>query len=120
MTMGKVKKLVAGSVATVSRPGGGVCDALGQYNVPDDGSNLHVRDLAPGSYVAVDSTGREVAFEVSRHEEYAVIPVVGAKGEDEPTDDPNPDPDDAPGVDEGRRPIPNLPHNQPPEELEGE
>lgn len=120
--MAKHKSLAPGSVASVYRPGGGVGDALGQWLVPDDGRNLHVRELAPGVYEARDSVGREVSFTVLAGEEYAVVPVKGADAEPEPNDEPNPDYDEesgtapAPGVDEGRVPVPPLPHNQEPAE----
>jgi hypothetical protein len=81
--MARRERLSPGSVATVFRVGaGGDADrySLGAYDVPADGSDLHLRIGQPGPYVAVDSTGREVAFAVSGREEFAVVPVLRAGG----------------------------------------
>lgn len=111
--MTKATKLMAGAPVRVYRPGGGVGDCQGTFNVPDDGSNLYVRTLAPGLYEARQETGREVAFEVLSGVEYAVLLVEGAEAELEGDDSENPNPDAAPRLHEGRQ-APNeqswLPH----------
>lgn len=72
MSSKKGRKLLAGSAVRVRRATG---DLAGQYTVPSDGSDLVVRDLPPGRYVAVDDAGEEVrAFVVSGREELVALP----------------------------------------------
>lgn len=69
--------VAAGGAVRVFR--GGV-DLISQVNAPVDGSDLGLRFLGAGGYVARDEQGGEVAFEVGAEGELAVVAVGEAGG----------------------------------------
>ena len=67
--------LAPGSAVRVLRGGS---DHLLQVTSPADGTNLGIRTLGPGAYVAADECGNEVPFIVDAPNELVVLPVDGA------------------------------------------
>jgi hypothetical protein len=74
------KKLTPGAEARVFRAGDLTQPVGGGLLVPDDGSQLAVRHLEPGDYVAVDSCGQKVAFSVVTDGAEADTTYVDVKG----------------------------------------
>ena len=70
-----MSKLAPGSAVRVLRGGS---DHVAQVTSPADGTNLGIRTLDPGAYVAADECGNEVAFIVDAPNELVVLPVEGA------------------------------------------
>lgn len=69
-------KLTPGGIVRVYRQGGGFSDCQGQYLIPDDGSDLVIRDLSPGPYEAREADSDVViAFEAHAGDEVVVLPV---------------------------------------------
>jgi len=71
-----VSKLAPGSAVRVLRGGS---DHVAQVTSPADGTNLGIRTLEPGAYVAADECGNEVAFIVDAPNELVVLEVDGSR-----------------------------------------
>lgn len=70
-----MSKLAPGSAVRVLRGG---TDHILQVTSPADGTNLGIRSLDAGAFVAADECGNEVPFIVSGPNELVVLPVDGA------------------------------------------
>ena len=71
-----MSKLAPGSAVRVLRGGS---DHVAQVTSPADGTNLGIRTLDPGAYVAADECGNEVAFIVDAPNELVVLEVDGSR-----------------------------------------
>ena len=71
-----MSKLAPGSAVRVLRGGS---DHVAQVTSPADGTNLGIRTLEPGAYVAADECGNEVAFIVDAPNELVVLEVDGSR-----------------------------------------
>jgi hypothetical protein len=69
-------KLQAGSTVRIYRDGTELVGPI--LRVPTGRSNMEIRNLAPGSYVARDEQGGEEAFTVNPKDEAAIVHVGGA------------------------------------------
>ena len=69
--------VAAGGAVRVFREG---ADLLAQVNAPADGSDLGLRCLRAGEYVARDEQGGEVELVVEREGDLVVVPVGEAGG----------------------------------------
>lgn len=70
-----MSKLAPGSAVRVLRGG---TDHILQVTSPADGTNLGIRSLDAGAFVAADECGNEVPFIVGGPNELVVLPVDGA------------------------------------------
>lgn len=70
-----MSKLAPGSAVRVLRGG---TDHILQVTSPADGTNLGIRSLDAGAFVAADECGNEVPFIVPAPNELVVLPVDGA------------------------------------------
>jgi hypothetical protein len=90
------KKLTPGAEVRVFRAGDLTQPVGGGLLVPDDETQLAIRHLEPGDYVAVDSCGQEVPFTVPTGDDEldtTFVDVKGAKALPEPNSDPLTDAD---------------------------
>lgn len=71
-----MSKLAPGSAVRVLRGGS---DHVAQVTSPADGTNLGIRTLDVGAYVAADECGNEIAFIVDAPNELVVLEVDGSK-----------------------------------------
>lgn len=71
-----MSKLAPGSAVRVLRGGS---DHVAQVTSPADGTNLGIRTLDVGAYVASDECGNEIAFVVDAPNELVVLEVDGSR-----------------------------------------